>query len=319
MIVNEVAPRDGLQNLPQQLAVPDRLRLIRSLLSAGIRSMEVGAFVSPRAVPQMAGSDRLLAALPAAEGRRYIVLVPNLKGYQLARVAGVESVSVPVSVTDEMNSKNLNMSTAEIMAQTRELLAVARRDGVYTLIYLSVAFECPFAGEVDPQRVLEMAVQLRDAGADRLIIADTIGAAHPGQVKYLLQLLVAELGVELLGCHFHDTRALALANTYAALEAGIRHFDSSVAGLGGCPFAPGAAGNIATEDLVLLLTQMGFDTGIDLSELMAASQLAARLTDRPSAGGRSAAWLASHLDDFATGSGQRRTLLHAVDSEGVSP
>ena len=293
--INEVGPRDGLQNQSVHVAPAQRLRLVRSLADAGLPAIEVGSFVSPKAVPQMAGAGEVVAGLSDRERIFYSVLIPNRRGYELAREAGIGAVSVPVSATETMNQKNLNMGTDEIMAITCELIDAARSDGIWTLVYISVAFACPFEGPVQEAEVEAMTKRLFAAGADRVVIADTIGAAHPRAVKSLLGKLAAAHGPERLSCHFHDTRALALANIYAAVEAGIRNFDSSVGGLGGCPFAPGAAGNVATEDVVMLLHQMGFATGIDLAGLMAASELAAELTGRSGSGARCAAWLQQQL------------------------
>ena len=299
--INEVGPRDGLQNQRVILPVEQRLSLIEALLAAGLTALEVGAFVSPRAVPQMADTDQLLPRLPAGAGRHYAVLVPNLKGYTLARDAQVEAVSVPVSVTDTMNLKNLRMNTAEIMAQTMDMIARGKADGIRVLVYLSVAFECPFEGRVSADTVLQLARQLMAADVDRLVIADTIGAAGPTEVRELMDALVGEFGSERLACHFHDTRALALANVFAAVESGIRHFDSSIAGLGGCPFAPGAAGNVATEDLAVLFDRLGFATEIDLERLLMAAELAAKLTRNPAAMGRSTPWLKGRIAEHRAG------------------
>ncbi len=291
--VNDVAPRDGLQNQPRPLAVADRLRLVQSLVQAGLRAIEIGSFVSPRAVPQMAGAAELAAGLPECADCLYTALAPNMRGYEDAQAAGLRSVSVPVSATDTMNEKNLRMSTAQIMEVSGEIIGRARAAGVRTSIYISVAFECPFEGRVAPALVLDMAAQLFAAGADEVVIADTIGAAAPDAVHALMEQLCKAHDAQRLACHFHDTRALAIANVCAALETGIRKFDSAAGGLGGCPFAPGAAGNLATEDLVLLLHQMGFSTGIDLPLLLRVVELLDELVG--TAGGRSFSWLQGQL------------------------
>lgn len=295
--VNDVGPRDGLQNQPRTLTVAERLQLIQSLVQAGLRAIEIGSFVSAKAVPQMAGTAELAADLPECEGCVYSALAPNMRGYTAAREAGIDSISVPVSATDTMNEKNLRMSTAQIMDVTAEIIRTAQKDGARTLIYISVAFECPFEGRVPAATVLDMAERLFRDGADELIIADTIGAAAPDAAGALMKSLCAEHGSERLACHFHDTRALAVANVCAALDAGIRKFDSAVGGLGGCPFAPGAAGNLATEDLTLLLHQMGFETGIDLAALLDTVQLLEGLLG--AAGGRSFAWLHGQMQKNA--------------------
>jgi hydroxymethylglutaryl-CoA lyase len=287
--VSDVGPRDGLQNQPRILTPQQRLQLIEALVAAGLKHIEFGSFVSPKAVPAMAGTEEVAALLPRGD-IEYISFVPNLKGYQRAREAGVRSVVLAVAATDTMNQKNIRMDTAEAMAVCGEVIAQGKKDGVAVHGCVATAWECPFEGATDPGQVSRLANRMRELGANHIVIADTIGAAHPRQVGTLMKRLAGELGADTLTCHFHDTRAMALANAYAALEAGIRRFDASVGGLGGCPFAPGATGNVATEDLVMMLTQMGFDTGIDLEKLIAAGRLAGELTGAPT-GGRAAAWL----------------------------
>lgn len=297
VVINDVGPRDGLQNQPQVLEPTQRLELIRALVAAGLRHIEFGAFVSPRAVPAMAGSEQIAAQLPN-DGVRYTALIPNARGYELAKAAGVRSMALVLAASSTMNEKNIRMDTAAALAVCREVLAQARRDRVSVQVYVATAWECPFEGPTPPARVIDLCDGLQAAGAAQLVIADTIGAAHPRQVAALMQALVETLGAGSLACHFHDTRALGLANVYAAYEVGIRHFDASVGGLGGCPFAPGASGNVATEDLVMLFEMMGVATGIDLPKLLDAAMLAAHLTGRPT-GGRAQAWLARNLDRFS--------------------
>jgi len=298
--INEVGPRDGLQNQPRCLGVEERLRLIGALVDAGVRAIEAGSFVSPKAVPQMADTDRVWAGLPATDRVHYSVLIPNHKGYELARAAGAGTVALVISATDTMNEKNIRMNTARTMAVAEEVITLAREDGVRTKAYIAVAFACPFEGKVAEAEVMALAQRLFAAGVEEVVIADTIGAADPRAVQSLLGRLVATYGADRLACHFHDTRAMALANVYAALEQGIRTFDSSVGGLGGCPFADGAAGNVASQDVVMMLHQMGYDTGIDLGRLVAASHLAAELTGDESLGGRARAWLEQHLASAAS-------------------
>jgi len=290
VIINEVGPRDGLQNQARTLAVAERVELIEALLAAGLRHIEVGSFVSPRAVPQMAATDEVLARLPQAEAACFSVLVPNRRGYQLARAAGAQRVALVLAASDSMSLKNIGMDMRQVHELARELIAEARAEGVFVQAYISVAFECPFEGAVDPGVVRSLSADLLQSGADEVVIADTIGAAVPGQVSSLMQALVRDHGAGRIAAHFHDTRALALANCYAALDAGVRKFDSSIGGLGGCPFAPGASGNVATEDVVMLLEQSGFATGIDMPRLLEAAALAARLTGN-CPGARSRAWL----------------------------
>ena len=289
VIINDVGPRDGLQNQAVTLTPGQRVELIRALLKAGMDHIELGSFVSPKAVPAMAGTDRVLAALDDEQGG-FSVLVPNMKGYELARDAGAKCVGMVLYGTDAMARANVNMSRAEAERVMEQILQTAERDGVRALATISVAWECPFDGPVAADTVAGITRRFMSLGADQVVLADTIGAADPEQVRDLTAMLVNEHGAERLGCHFHDTRAMGLANVFAALESGIRSFDASIGGLGGCPFAPGASGNVATEDVVMMLEQMGYDTGIDLQELMNASQLADALTNN-APGGRAKAWL----------------------------
>jgi hydroxymethylglutaryl-CoA lyase len=290
VVVNDVGPRDGLQNQPRTLAPADRVALVQALLAAGMTCVEVGAFVSPKAVPAMAGADEILAALGDAGGATLTVLIPNVRGYELARAAGARSVCMVLYGSDAMASANARTSRVQAEAATAEILQRARADGVRVTATVAVAFECPYEGPIDPGLVRDIVARFLDLGADELCLADTIGAANPAQVRALTRDLVDAHGFDRLGCHFHDTRAMGLANVFAALESGIRKFDASIAGLGGCPFAPGASGNVATEDVVMMLQQMDFETGIDLERLMAAADLAKDLTGT-APGGRASAWL----------------------------
>jgi hydroxymethylglutaryl-CoA lyase len=291
LVINEVGPRDGLQNQPVPVDTEDKLRLIEALVSAGLRSIEATSFVSPKAVPQMADADALFKRLPQAERVNYSALVPNRRGLERAVAAGVTEIAVVLSATETMNRRNINMSLAEACAVSQETVRAARTSGLRAKAYVAVAFECPFEGAVDPIRVLDLGALMFDAGADEVVIADTIGAAAPAAVSRLFAQGAARFGASRLSAHFHDTRAMAMANAWAAFEQGVRKFDASVGGLGGCPFAPGAAGNLATEDLVLMFEQCGCDTGIDLERLRDAAALAGRLVGR-AVGGRTSAWLA---------------------------
>lgn len=292
VVINEVSPRDGLQNQSRTLSVDERRRLIAALVDAGVRAIEAGSFVSPKAVPQMAGSDALFANLPGTDVT-YSALVPNLKGYQRAVAAGAQSIAVVLSATDTMNRKNINMTLEETTAACADIVTTAERDGIEARAYVAVAFECPFEGPVAPAIVADLTDRMFDAGAAEVIVADTIGAADPAAVSSLLTRLTERHPAAWLSCHFHDTRAMALANIYAAVQAGIRKFDSSIGGLGGCPFSPGASGNVATEDVVMMLEQMGYNTGIDQHGLQRARVIAEQLTGVP-LGGRAQAWLARH-------------------------
>lgn len=289
VIVNDVGPRDGLQNDSTLVTPGDRVRLINSLLDAGVRSIEAASFVSPKAVPKMANADQVFAALNQ-EAANFSALVPNLKGYELAKKAGARSVAVVLSATETMNQKNINMSLDQTISVCKEIVAQALRDGITPRSYLSVAVECPYEGMVEEQVIEDLSAMMFKAGAKEVIVADTIGAANPAQVKSLFTRLVSAFGATTISGHFHDTRAMALANTWQALECGIRKFDASIAGLGGCPFAPGASGNLATEDLVLMLNDAGLDTGIDLNKLLRSVELTGQLVQHP-VGGRSMAYL----------------------------
>jgi hydroxymethylglutaryl-CoA lyase len=290
ILVNEVGPRDGLQNQPVHLPLDGKLELIEALVAAGVRAIEAASFVSPKAVPQMADADALFPRLPLPEAVRYSALVPNVRGLDRALAAGAREVAVVLSATETMNQRNINMSLDQARSACIDVIASAAARGVRTKAYVAVAFTCPFEGPVERGRALELAGQMFRGGADEVVIADTIGAANPREVRDLLGDCVKAFGAERLAAHFHDTRGFALANAWAAIEAGLRRFDSSIGGLGGCPFAPGAAGNLATEDLVVLAEQCGFDTGISVPGLRAAVQVAERLVQRP-LGGRTTAWL----------------------------
>ena len=293
IIINEVGPRDGLQNQPKILSVAEKGALVNALLNARIAHIELGAFVSPKAVPAMAGTDQVVAGVDAGAAE-FSVLIPNHKGYTLARDAGCTTMAMVAYGTEGMAQANVKMSREEANQATLAIAAEAKQDGNTLLATIATAFECPFDGLTDPGIVADTAALFLNNGVDGVIIADTIGAADPSQVKRLMTRLVEENGADRLACHFHDTRALGMANVFSAVEAGIRRFDASIAGLGGCPFAPGASGNIATEDAVMMLEQMGFDTGIDLDALIETSDLAQALTGT-APGGRSKAWLKPHL------------------------
>lgn len=288
--INEVGLRDGLQSQPRHLTLDERLRMARSLMEAGLQNLEIGSFVSPKAVPQMAGTGELIAALDVPDGVQLSALIPNMKGYELARAAGIETVAVVVSATETMNQKNINMSLEQTLEVAQAIITRGVSEGARVQAYLAVAFECPFEGPTPADTVLAQAAQLADWGAHDIVIADTIGATHPAAVRELMDTLVLEHGASRLACHFHDTRAMGLANVFAAIESGVRRFDSSIGGLGGCPFAPGAKGNVATEDVVMLCEQMGFDTGVDMPALLRSVELVSELIGSPQ-GGRAHYWL----------------------------
>ena len=287
--IKEVAARDGLQAQSVEISLDQRRELIMSLVAAGVPELEIGSFVSPKAVPQMAGTDALAQTLPAAKAQ-YSALVPNMKGYELARREGLNQLAIVVSATEQMNQNNIRKSLEDTFSMASDIMCRAREEQVDIHAYLAVAFECPYEGRVHSNVVMDQAEQLmRDAPA-RLVIADTIGAANPRAVKSMMTELVAQFGVEALGCHFHDTRAMGLANVFAALDAGVRQFDSSAGGLGGCPFAPGAKGNVATEDVVMLCESAGLSTGINIEALLASvAQLTQMIGSEQ--GGRAHYWL----------------------------
>ncbi|MEM6543545.1 MAG: hydroxymethylglutaryl-CoA lyase [Pseudomonadota bacterium] len=290
VIINEVGPRDGLQSQQVILSPEQRIDLINALFAAGLTNIEVGSFVSPTAVPQMAGTDAVARGISVPVGANVSALIPNRKGYELARRSGVDTVAVVVSATETMNEKNIRMSLAQVMDVAEDIIARGSQEGAKVQAYLAVAFECPFEGKVDPTRVYELGGRLLEAGARELVIADTIGAADPKQVRSLMEWLVGAHGASRLACHFHDTRAMGLANVYAALESGVRRFDAAIGGLGGCPFAPGAKGNVATEDVVMMCEQLGYRTGINLDDLLPIVEAVSEVLGAK-VGGRAFSWL----------------------------
>lgn len=296
VVITDVGPRDGLQNQPRILSVEQRTALVRAIAAAGVPKIEVGSFVSPKAVPAMANSDQIFKTLSAQANftTPCIALIPNMKGYEFARDAGAKIVSMVLYASDGMAQKNAGMSMSQAEDITVDMLRQAKQDEIEVIATIAVAFECPFDGPTDPLLVEKSVAKFLKAGASQVVLADTIGAAHPQQVRDLTAVLVQRHGGDQLGLHFHDTRAMGLANVYAAVESGIRRFDASIGGLGGCPFAPGASGNVATEDVVMMLEQMGFDTGINQVLLLQASDVAQDLTGATS-GGRSKTWLQGHL------------------------
>jgi hydroxymethylglutaryl-CoA lyase len=296
LVITDVAPRDGLQNQAVPVSTADKLALVERLAAAGVASVEVTSFVSPKAVPQMADAGNLLPQVQARlPDLRASVLVPNLKGLERAHAAGAREIAVVLSATETMNRKNINMGLDEAADVSEQTVRAARALGLRTRAYIAVAFDCPFEGETPLARVVALAGRMVQAGAGEIVIADTIGAASPGMVKERMRALVPAVGADRLAVHFHDTRGMGAANAWAALEAGIRRFDASVGGIGGCPFAPGAAGNLATEDLVLLAERSGFATGISLEGLLHAIDLAQDVLQRP-LGGRAITWLRRQQD-----------------------
>ena len=290
ILINEVGMRDGLQQLKRPVSLEDKLQLAEALVASGIRAIEATSFVSPKAVPQMADADELFLRLPQQEKVSYSALVPNIRGLQRAIAASVREIAVVLSATETMNQRNINMSLAATRSVCTDTLCAAGERKIRGKAYIAVAFTCPFEGAVSPATVMSLAREMLAAGAEEIVIADTIGAANPAQVKHLIGECCSEFGAQRLSVHFHDTRGFALANVWAAMEAGVRKFDSSLGGLGGCPFAPGAAGNLATEDVVLMAEQCGFSTGIDIQKLRTAIALAEQMLGLQM-GGRTSRWL----------------------------
>jgi (R)-citramalyl-CoA lyase len=264
--IYDVGPRDGLQNEPEVLAPEVRAELVRKLVGAGLRAVEVASFVDPRRVPQMGGAEEVVQALERTQDVTYAGLALNERGYERLAAAGLGEVRFAFGATESFNRRNQNASVDESLAAAARIVQRARADGIRATLNISVAFGCPFEGRVDESRVLELAERLAAAAADEILLADTIGVAVPRQVRTLVA-RVSELGIP-VGGHFHNTRNTGYANALAALEAGVTVLDASVGGLGGCPFAPRATGNVATEDLVYLLQGEGIETGVDLEALI---------------------------------------------------
>lgn len=253
----EVGPRDGLQNESRVLSCEDRVAMIEGLVSAGVRDVEIGSFVHPRWVPQMAQTDEVARQIRRQEGVRYWALVPNLKGLERAAAADVQHVAVFMSATEAHNQSNLNRSLDESLAALKRTTEAAVAQGMVVRAYISTVFGCPFEGDVDFERVLEIGEELLANGAEHLSLGDTIGAGTPLQVAEGCARAVARFGVDRVALHLHDTQGLAVASALLAYQAGVRLFDGAVGGMGGCPYAPGAAGNLASEDLVNLMISMG--------------------------------------------------------------
>jgi len=279
--VVEVGPRDGLQNEKVTIPTEAKIDYITALADAGLRTIEAGAFVSPKWVPQMADTAEVYRNIPKDPGVDYPVLVPNMRGLERAIEAGVKSVSIFTAASETFNKRNINMSIDESFQNYAPVAARALAEGMRVRGYVSTAFGCPYEGDVAPEKVLEVCARLLDLGCYEVSVGDTIGVGTPVQVQGVIGILLQVIPASKLAMHFHDTRGTALANTLAALEMGIAIFDASSGGLGGCPYAPGASGNMATEDLVYMLEKMGIDTAVDLNRLVAASQIIAPYLDHP--------------------------------------
>jgi hydroxymethylglutaryl-CoA lyase len=277
----EVGPRDGLQNEKVTIPTEAKIAYITALADAGLRVIEAGAFVSPKWVPQMSDTAAVYREIPKDPGVDYPVLVPNMKGLERAIEAGVRSVSIFTAASDTFNQHNINMTIEESFANYAPVVARARSEGMSVRGYISTAFGCPYDGEVPPEKVLEVCARLLDLGCYEVSVGDTIGVGAPMQVQGVIGMLLQVIPASKLAMHFHDTRGTALANALAALEMGIATFDASSGGLGGCPYAPGASGNLATEDLVYMLDKMAIETGVDINRLVKASSIIAPYLDHP--------------------------------------
>lgn len=267
----EVGPRDGLQNESASLSAADRIALVNRLADAGHQAIEVSAFVSPKWVPQMANAEEVFAGIERKPHVRYSALVPNLSGLERAMTANVDDIAVFAAASETFSRRNINKTIAESLDTYRDVITAAGAAGMRVRGYLSTCFGCPFEGDVPVSRVVELTSRLLDLGVYEVAISDTIGIAHPAQVADVLQAVTARTPFDRIALHFHDTRGTALANVLAALQLGARTFDASAGGLGGCPYAPGASGNLATEDLIYLLNGLGIESGVDLDGVLAAS------------------------------------------------
>lgn len=288
--IYEVGPRDGLQNEARPINTEQKLRFIDGLVAAGLHHIELTSFVHPKAVPQMADADEVMrTTLEKYPGGDYIGLVFNQRGYDRAVAAGCRALAFGVAVSETMSQRNTQMPTQQAIGITRDLVQQAKRDGIWTRVYIITGWVCPFEGPVPPYRTIALAERLWELGIDELAVGDTIGQAHPLEVGHLMEALGKRLDMNKLAVHLHDTQAMGLANAVTALQAGVRIFDSSTGGLGGCPFAPGAAGNLATEDLVFLAYKMGLGTGVDFTKLWDVVREIETAVGRP-IGGRIRQW-----------------------------
>jgi hydroxymethylglutaryl-CoA lyase len=277
----EVGPRDGLQNEKTPVSVADRIAFVEALVAAGLHTVEVGAFVSPKAIPQMVDSDQVLRAVDHHPDSEFHVLVPNEKGYEAARAAGAKVIAVFASASEGFSRANINCSVAESIERFKPVVERAKADGVKVRGYISCVLGCPFDGDVKPSAVANVADMLWELGCYEISLGDTIGVGTPLKAKALLRVVAGTVPIASLAMHFHDTYGQALANLYAGMEEGVRVIDSAAGGLGGCPYAPGATGNVATEDVVYMLEGMGIATGVDMAKLVAATNSVSKLIGRP--------------------------------------
>jgi hydroxymethylglutaryl-CoA lyase len=281
----EVGPRDGLQNEARSIPTAEKVALIDTLSRAGFRRIEVASFVSPRWVPQMADSEAVLAAIARVPGVSYAALTPNMKGYERARTAGADEVAIFGSALEGFSRANINATIEESLARFAPVAEAARRDGVPVRGYVSCVVECPYDGPVDPGAVARVVARLRDLGCYEVSLGDTIGRARPDATDAMLAAVLSEMPAERLSGHFHDTGGRALENIEVALGRGLRVFDAAVGGLGGCPYAPGAAGNVATEAVMARLEALGYGTGLDADVVAEAARMARAMRDTGRGGG----------------------------------
>jgi hydroxymethylglutaryl-CoA lyase len=276
----EVGPRDGLQNEARPISVADKVRLVNDLTDAGVEYIEVGSFVSPKWVPQMAGSAEVFGQIRRKTGVTYAALAPNLRGFEDALAAGVKEVAVFAAASEAFSQRNINCSISESLARFSPIMESARLHGIQVRGYVSCVLGCPYEGQVEPQQVAAVANELIAMGCYEVSLGDTIGTGTPGETRRLFDTVAGKIPRAQLAGHFHDTYGQALVNIYASLEEGITVFDSSVGGLGGCPYAKGASGNVASEDVLYMLQGLGIDTGINLDKLIAAGQRICKTLDR---------------------------------------
>lgn len=277
----EVSPRDGLQNEAVVLTVDQRVALIDRLSAVGFTDIEIGSFVSPKWIPQLANTADVFARIEKRPGTRYWALVPNRKGLERAVEAGLQHIAVFMSVSETHNFKNIHRTVAESLEEQRQVISDARSQGMQVRAYLSTVFGCPFEGAVSPSRAIELAHALSEAGAWQISLGDTVGVGHPHQVTDIVGRIKHVVPLEQVALHFHDTCGMALVNVWAGLQAGVRTFDSSMGGIGGCPYAPGAAGNLATEDLINFMHGQGFRTQVTLENASTCGVFLRELLGRP--------------------------------------
>lgn len=274
-IIYEVGPRDGLQNEARLVPTPDKVAFIDALAQTGLRHIEITSFVNPKWIPQLADASEVARTVRPPDGVAFSALVPNKKGLEAALASGMKEIAVFLSASETHNKKNVNKTIADTLAAFEEVVEPARAAGARVRAYVSTVYGCPYEGDVDPKKVVELTRILRQMGVYQVSLGDTIGVANPVQVEKVLELVLAEVPQEQIAMHFHDTRGTALANCTVGLQLGVETIDAAVGGLGGCPYAPGASGNLATEDVVAMLSAMGIETGIDLDKLVGCAQMIA--------------------------------------------